>query len=298
MKSKLPITVIIAARNEELNIGKCMSSLQMVERIIVVDSDSDDQTQVLAEEHGAEVIQFQYNGAYPKKRQWALDNLNIETNWVFMLDADEEVTDLLWEEIKYAIQKKDCPEALMIRKGFHFMGKKFEYGGFSHPAVLLWKTGKGKFEETLATDANQQDMEVHERVLVSGHVESLKQHLIHNDFKGLHAYYDRHNKYASWEAELRYQFLITGKWGESDLKAKLFGNSQEFRRFVKKFIILLPFEPWIWFVYHYFIRLGFLEGRRGLIASQIRREYIRQVRTKVYELQLKNRCSTQSDREA
>jgi len=66
----------------------------------------------------------------------------------------------------------------------------------------------------------------------------------------------------------------------------LFGNAQERRRFFKKWFIRLPFEPLLWFIYHYWFRLGFLEGRPGLIASQIRSAYIRQVRAKVYELRL------------
>jgi hypothetical protein len=66
----------------------------------------------------------------------------------------------------------------------------------------------------------------------------------------------------------------------------LFGNSQERKRFFKLIAVRTPFEPWLWFVYHYFACLGFLEGRRGLIACQIRSAYIRQVRAKMYELAL------------
>lgn len=284
--NKLSICVVVATKNEEANIEKCIESLKPASRIIVIDSMSTDRTAEIARSLGAEVHSFEYRGGYPKKRQWVLDTVDIDTDWVFMVDADEEIPEELWSEIQNELSKSEPIVGFFIHKGFHFLGEKFRFGGFSHPALVLWKTGMGSFEETLATSANQQDMEVHERVIVTGSTKKLQAHLIHNDFKGLQAYYDRHNKYATWEAILRFQFLKTGRWGESDVNAKLLGDSQEFRRFLKKFIIQLPFEPWVWFGYHFFLKLGFLEGRRGLVASQIRREYIRQVRTKVYELEL------------
>ncbi len=77
-------------------------------------------------------------------------------------------------------------------------------------------------------------------------------------------------------------------YGETSVDARLFGNAQERRRFLKKIAIRVPFEPLLWFLYHYVLRLGFLEGRPGLIASQIRRNYIANVRGKMYELRKEN----------
>ena len=133
------------------------------------------------------------------------------------------------------------------------------------------------------------DMEVHERVIVEGPVGRLQTPLIHEDFKGLAAYLDRHNRYSTWEATLRYRFLATGRYGKDTIRPKLFGNTQERRRFLKATIVKLPFEPWLWFFYHFIFKLGFLEGRGGLIASQIRSNYIRDVRAKMYELSLKEK---------
>jgi hypothetical protein len=83
------------------------------------------------------------------------------------------------------------------------------------------------------------------------------------------------------------QFLTTGRYGEDTIQPRLLGNSQERRRWIKALIIRLPFEHWLWFGYHYVARLGFLEGRPGLIACQIRASYIAQVRAKRYELRLR-----------
>jgi hypothetical protein len=139
-------------------------------------------------------------------------------------------------------------------------------------------------------------MEVHERLIVDGRVASLYTPLIHEDFKGLDAYIDRHNRYSTWESALRHQFLQTGQYGQDSVRPRFFGNAQERRRFLKRIAIRMPGEPLLWFLYHYVFRLGFLEGRPGLIASRIRSDYIAQVRAKIYELELsrKDHVSIQS----
>jgi glycosyltransferase involved in cell wall biosynthesis len=284
MINQLPITVLIAAKDEERNIGRCLHSLSPAEKIIVVDSQSKDRTESTAEGYGAEVIQFGYSGGYPKKRQWALDTLTITTPWILLLDADEVVPPELWQEIAHAITKANGADAYFITKGFHFLGRRFRFGGFSHRAVVLFRRGKARFERLVLESDSGLDMEVHERVIVDGKLSTLDIPLIHEDFKGLSAYIDRHNRYSSWEAKLRYLFLHDRQKESGSIRANLFGNDQERRRFLKMIAIRVPFEPQFWFLYHYLVRLGFLEGRPGLIASQIRKNHISQVRAKLYEL--------------
>lgn len=284
----LPVTVLIAARNESANMRKCLASCVAAQRVIVVDSASADGTADIAMAEGAEVVQFQYTGSYPKKRQWALNELTFDSDWILFLDADEVIPDELWEEIRLAIAAPCDYDAFLITKGFHFLGKKFRYGGFSHKAVLLVRKGKGRFEELVEVPGDTLDMEVHERIINSGPLGVLKTPLIHEDFKGLEAYIDRHNHYSTWEAYVRNNWLESGVYGETSIQAKLFGNDQQRRRWLKKFVVRMPLEPWIWFVFHYFWRLGFLEGRPGLVASQIRRQYIQNVRAKIYEFRHQN----------
>jgi glycosyltransferase involved in cell wall biosynthesis len=322
----LPITVILAVKNEAANLPKCLAALSplskgrlggveiardaqppltapwkggepgspfqgeenaRVERIVVVDSQSTDATPDIVKQHGAELVQFHYSGGHPKKRQWALENVNITTPWVLLLDADEVVPDELWQEIEQAITHPAAPSAFLITKGFHFLGKKLRFGGFSFQAVLFFKTGSARFEKILAEADSGFDMEVHERLIVDGPIGRIKTPLIHEDFKSLHAYLDRHNRYSTWEAQVRTRFLETGQWGEATVKPALFGNAQERRRFLKYVALRTPFEPMLWFLYHYFFKLGFLEGRAGWIASRIRAQYIFQVRAKMYEMRLK-----------
>lgn len=286
--SQVSLTVLIAVKNEAVNIKKCLASvLTRASRVVVIDSGSHDGTAEVAATLGAEVVQFRYTGGYPKKRQWALDNIPITTEWVFFLDADEEVPPTLWDEIEAAVTDPKSPNGFLITKGFHFLGRRFRFGGFSFAAVLLIRHGRAKFEQVLAEAGDGLDMEVHERVIVAGSVGRLQTPLIHDDFKALHAYLDRHNRYSTWEAALRHRFLTTGRYGEDTIRPHLFGNAQERRRFLKSLVIRLPFEPWVWFAYHFLFRLGILEGRAGLIACQIRAGYIRDVRAKMHELRLR-----------
>ena len=269
-----------------MNLPRCLSALKPAQRVVVLDSNSTDETADIARIHGAEVVQFEYHGGYPKKRQWALENVPIETPWVLLLDADEVVPAALWEEMARAIHDPGARDAYLITKGFHFLGRRMHHGGFSHSAVLLFKTGKARFERLFDDERDSLDMEIHERVIVDGSIGRLATPLIHEDFKGLEAYITRHNKYSTWEARLRHQYLMTGRYGEETIRPHLLGNAQERRRFLKELIIRMPFEQGFWFVYHYVLRLGILEGRTGLIACQIRASYIAQVRAKLHELRL------------
>ncbi len=280
----LPITTLVAAKNEAANLPRCLAGLARASRIVVLDSRSTDATADVARAAGAEVCQFAYHGGYPKKRQWALSHLDIATSWVLLVDADEVFTPRLWDEIAASIRKPDAPDAFLVRKGFHFLGRRFRFGGFSFDAVALFRTGKARFERLLEDEATGLDMEVHERVIVEGRIGRLHAPLIHEDAKGLEAYLARHNRYSTWEAKVRDAFFRTGNWGLEGIRPTLFGNTQERRRFMKLLAVRAPGEPWMWFLYHYMIRLGCLEGRPGLIASQIRANYVREIRAKLYEL--------------
>ena len=191
------------------------------------------------------------------------------------------------ENFDQCINKKEAADAYMINKGFHFLGNKMKFGGFSFDAVLLLKAGKGMFEELVDDDVSGFDMEVHERIIVNGTISKLRTPIIHEDFKNLEAYISRHNTYSTWKANVRYKLHTTGSYGKDTVKPRFLGNSQERHRWMDRISSLFPFEQWVVFFYHFIFRLGFLEGRRGLIACQIRSSYIAQVRAKVYEMKIK-----------
>src|ERR1700732_694790 len=89
---KLPVSVIIPVRNEAKNLPRCLQALRDVGEVYVIDSQSTDDTVEIARSHGAQVVQFHYQGGWPKKRQWALNTLPIAYDWVLLLDADEVLT--------------------------------------------------------------------------------------------------------------------------------------------------------------------------------------------------------------
>lgn len=302
-RGDVPLTVLLAARDEQANLPRCLAALAPAARVVLLDSHSTDATAQIARDAGAEVVQFDYSGGYPKKRQWALDTLDVATEWVFLLDADEVVPDALWAEIRAAVARPAAaalaagglvagglvaggPDAYLVTKGFHFLGRAFRFGGFSFDALLLFRRGHGRFERLVDDPAAALDMEVHERVIVDGRVGRLRTPLVHEDFKGLEAFVRRHNQYSTWEARLRQAYLEHGAYGQEAVPARLFGDTQQRRRFLKKLAVRMPFEPALWFTYHFVARGGFLEGRPGLIASQIRASYIAQVRAKQYEIRL------------
>lgn len=283
MSEPLDITVLIATRNEAANIGICLKHLEPVRRVLVIDSNSTDETVLIARQHGAEVVSFEWNGQYPRKRQWALDQLGVTTAWVMLLDADESTPAGLWAEVRAVVANPDAETAYLAKKEFHFMGRRMRFGGFSHSSVFLFKTGCARFENLLPDAGENLDMEVHERLIVKGSVDVLHTPLIHRDYKGLDAYIARHRAYAAWEAELRFRCLTTGRYGEDAIQPRWNGNIQERRRFLKQLAMRLPGEANAWFLYHYLLRGAFLEGKAGLKAALIRRAYIKDVRTRIRE---------------
>src|SRR5216683_5774585 len=100
----LPVSVIVPARNEAGNLPRCLESLRGVGEVYVIDSQSADDTVEIARSFGAQVVQFHYQGGWPKKRQWAIDTLPLAYDWIFLVDADEALTPELAEEIKRAIR--------------------------------------------------------------------------------------------------------------------------------------------------------------------------------------------------
>ncbi len=90
---KLPITVLLAAKNEAINLPRCLAALGPATYVVVLDSHSTDATAAIALAHGAAVVQFDYHGGYPKKRQWALENLVIGEHRNFQVVVDKPFVD-------------------------------------------------------------------------------------------------------------------------------------------------------------------------------------------------------------
>ncbi|HKW16125.1 MAG TPA: glycosyltransferase family 2 protein [Terriglobales bacterium] len=275
----LPVSVIVPARNEAQNIRRCLKSLQGVGEVYVIDSHSTDDTGAIAESLGAQVVQFHYEGSWPKKRQWALDELPLKFDWVLLLDADESLTPELSFEIRRAINNLSA-DGYYIGLDLFFLGRRLRYSGATFYKLCLFRRGKGHFERrTMERDASACDMEVHEHVIVNGPTRRLEQRIVHNNVENLARYIQKHNEYSDWEAQV---------WSEPDndqteLQPKFFGSQAQRRRWLRKKFFLLPGSPLLFFLYKYIFRFGFLDGVPGLIYCSFQGTQFFHIKAKLYE---------------
>jgi len=277
---KLPVSAIVAARNEEKNLPRCLEALRDVGEVYVIDSQSTDATPEIARSFGAKVVQFHYQGGWPKKRQWAMDTLPLECDWVLLMDADEALTPELAEEIRQAIQTPGC-DGYYISLRMYFLGRVLRHGDATFWKLSLFRRGKGRYECRLREqDSSMADMEVHEHVVVDGPTRRLNNPLIHHNVESLSRYIQKHNEYSNWEARV---------WVESEpreqLPPSLFGTQAQRRRWLKQKFLRLPGAPLWLFLFKYVFRLGFLDGIPGLIYCGFQAVQVFHVKAKIFELQ-------------
>jgi glycosyltransferase involved in cell wall biosynthesis len=281
---KIPISVLIPAKNEEANLPACLESVNRADEVFVVDSQSSDRSAEIAKNYGAKVVQFQFNGRWPKKKNWSLENLPFRNQWVLIVDCDERIPPELWDEIAVAIQNPNYDGYYLNRKVF-FLGKWIRYGGkYPDWNLRLFKHKKGRYENLNTEEIrNTGDNEVHEHVILEGCVGYLKNDMLHIDFRDIYHWLERHNRYSNWEARV-YLNLLTGKDDSGTIGANLFGDAVQRKRFLKKLWVRLPFKPTLRFILFYIIRLGFLDGKAGYIYGRLLSQYEYQIGVKFYEL--------------
>ncbi|BAY39624.1 putative glycosyl transferase [Nostoc sp. NIES-2111] len=284
MSSKVPVSVLIPAKNEEANLPACLDSLQRADEIFIVDSQSTDRSAEIAKNYGANLVQFHFNGRWPKKKNWSLDNLPFRNEWVLIVDCDERIPNELWDEIAQVIKQEEFTGYYLNRRVF-FLGKWIRYGGkYPDWNLRLFKHKLGRYENLHTEDVpNTGDNEVHEHVVMQGKVGYLKQDMLHEDFRDIYHWLERHNRYSNWEARVYYN-LITGEDQSDTIGANLFGEAVQRKRFLKKVWVRLPFKPLLRFILFYIIRLGFLDGKAGYIYGRLLSQYEYQIGVKLYEL--------------
>ncbi len=287
---RLPVSVIIPVKNEARNIAACLESVAWAGEVWVVDSHSTDATVEMAVERSARVAQFDYQGGFPKKKNWALANLPFRHEWVLLLDADERVTPELRQEIRDIVsrdEKAALADGYYINRKLIFLNRWIKHCGW-YPSwnLRLFKHRLGRYEKVEAEDVeNAGDVEVHEHIVLDGRAEYLKHDLLHEDFKSIYHFIERHNRYSSWDARV-YHNLASGVEPGSSIGASLFGSPLQRKRFIKRMWARLPFRPLLRFVWMYFIKRGFLDGRAGLIFCTLMTMHEAVISAKMYEQQL------------
>lgn len=277
----IPVSVIVPVRNEAKNLPRCLESLRGFGEIYVIDSQSDDATVEIARSFGAKVVQFFYKGGWPKKRQWALENIDFLYDWVLLIDADEGMTPSLAEEIREVVNAGGA-DGSYIKLQMFFLNRQLRFSGANFWKMSLFRRGKGAFECRLKNqDMSMADMEVHEHVVINGRTTRLKNPLIHHNVESLSRYFQKHNEYSNWEAKV----WFSGE-DESGLRPSLFGVQAQRRRWLKKHFMGLPGSPILLFLYKYFICLGFLDGVPGLLYCCYQGIQLLNVKAKIYEMRV------------
>jgi glycosyltransferase involved in cell wall biosynthesis len=275
----VPVSVLIAARNEARGLPRCLAALLgWADEIVVADSFSTDRTAEIAESYGAKVVQFAYQGGWPKKRQATLDSFPFRNEWILLLDADEILLDPIRREIAAAIATERF-DGYWIRFEIHFLGRQLRHGDTDLWKLSLFRKGKGRYEKRLERqDWSMSDIEVHEHVAVAGNVGWLRCPVRHENVNSLDRYIQKHNEYSNWEARV----LREGTAGE--VRAALWGTQAQRRRWLKRVFLRFPGSPLLFFLYKYFLRLGFLDGVPGLIYCCFQAIQIFHVKAKLSEM--------------
>jgi glycosyltransferase involved in cell wall biosynthesis len=281
---KIPVSVLIPAKDEEYNLPACLDSVARADEVFVIDSQSSDRSVEICESYGAQVVQFYFKGGWPKKKNWSLDNLSFRNDWVLIVDCDERITPELWDEIAQVIKDPSFAGYYLNRRVF-FLGKWIRHGGkYPDWNLRLFKHQLGRYENLNTEDIpNTGDNEVHEHVILNGPVGYLKNDMLHIDFRDIYHWLARHNRYSNWEARVYYN-LLTDNSDSGTIGANLFGNSVQRKRYLKKIWVRLPFKPLLRFVIFYFIRLGFLDGKPGYTYGRLLSQYEYQIGVKLDEL--------------
>jgi glycosyltransferase involved in cell wall biosynthesis len=278
--SRAPVSVLITTKNSGDSIARCLDHLRWADEIIVLDSSSTDNTVAIATRYGATVVNFQWSGTWPKKKNWALTSLPFRNDWVLILDPEEWVTPELADEISRTL-KPDAPtqaaaDGYYINRRFIFMGAWIKRCGYYPSWTLsLLRRGKGLYEQPSGVhDASAGDTEVHEHIACTGTVAYLKHDMLNFAFPSISVFVEKYNRLSSWSASLQF----------SGTQPPITANETPAQRRLKSFSRGLPFRPTLRFLYSYIWQRGFLDGKPGLVFCRLLAIYEYLSASKYYEM--------------
>ena len=234
------LSIAIVALNEEANLGRVLESVRWADEIVVVDSGSTDRTCEIAREYGARVIHEPWRG-YTGQKNYALELCT--KDWILSLDADEELSSKLQTEIRSLLSVEPTADAYLLKRRNLFLSRWIRHGGYyPDPKLRLFRRHSANF----APAARFTERPVHETIAFEGHLETLHHDLIHHAYPTIESYIDHMDRYSTLGAQI---VIDKGKTSRSWLA----------------FYWNILFVPLLTFVWNYFFRLGFLDGREGLL---------------------------------
>lgn len=259
----LPITVAIPVRNEETALPECLRRLGRFARLVVIDSASTDRTPEIARAHGAELLQFSWNGRFPKKRNWFLREHRPTTPWVLFLDADELVDEAFCDELARTLPGT-AHAGFWLTYDNWFMGRRLRHGT-PNRKLALFRVGAGEYERIEEDHWSNLDMEIHEHPVLQGSVGEIRTRIDHRDDRGLEHWRRRHEAYAAWEANRALQLRAGNGSGLSSRQAAKY-------RWLGSWWL-----PAAYFMDGYFRRLGILDGWPGFRHAWMKAGYFRRI---------------------
>jgi glycosyltransferase involved in cell wall biosynthesis len=259
---KVKVSIMIPTLNEEANMPRCLDHLAWADEVVVVDSGSTDRTVEIAHAYGARVVNFEWNGQWPKKKNWALRHVDFRNDWVLIVDADEWIVPDLASEIAQAIEEPGHA-GFYVNRRFIFMGRWIKHCGY-YPSwnLRLIKRGQGEYEQlTGVGNTGSGDNEVHEHVVPRGKVGYLDNDMLHFAFPTIHTFMEKHNRYSNWEAAVQFR--------RADADNAAIGTELSKRRRLKNLSRKLPFRSTLRFLYSYVWKGGFLDGQPGYVFCRL-----------------------------
>lgn len=259
----IPVSVIVMTKNEEENLPLTLPPLiENFAEVFVVDSHSTDRTRAIAEQLGAKVRPFTWNGQYPKKKQWSIENLPLRHDWVFLCDADEIVTDQFIAELNTLKWDRD---GYFVSTRLIWNGKNLRFGARNNKLCLFHKD---RFIHPVIND-----LDITGGWEVEGHYQpvatispvtigQIKSPIHHRD--ETESWLNRHARYCDWEVA-----MIQRDAFPPDPIAR--------RQRLKTLTRASCLRPYIHFIYGYFYKCGFLDGRAGLDYALKRFGYNRRI---------------------
>jgi len=260
------VSLVVPCKNEESNLARCLSSVKWIKEVFIVDSHSTDSTASIVNDYGAKLVQFDYNGGWPKKKNWALENLPFSHEWVLILDADEclppEAEDEITEIVNNPEQKHS---GYWINRRFFFLGKPLKHAYFPNWNLRLFKHKLGRYEKITELTTDSGDHEIHEHVVVQGTTGKLKSIMDHHAFPTIDSFVEKHNRYSNWEAVVE----SSSTDDESALQHDEVKGKRRLRRIFRK----LPFRPTFRFLYVYLWQGGIFDGWQGYVFARLHAQY-------------------------
>ncbi|QEG01056.1 Glycosyl transferase family 2 [Stieleria maiorica] len=282
---QLDLTIVIPTKNDAERLSGCLQAIgkEFASEVVVVDSGSEDDTAEVVTRFDATLVQFQWNGKFPKKRNWFLRNHTPKTRWVLFLDSDEILTDAFKRELAETLPGSTA-SGYWLNYSIYFMGRELKHG-YPLKKLALFRVGAGEYERINESRWSHLDMEIHEHPIIDGEVGHFNSKIDHRDFRDVSHYVAKHNEYSSWEAR---RFLQMKTLGET-------ANPLTLKQRIKYRLIESPFAGIVYFFGAYFMMGGFLDGKRGLAFALLKMGYFTQVYCKIQELRAEPRESAETE---